>query len=455
MLQKVASASPLIEMARNIKPERGYGFVHLITTGSGERYGPNNNADFFNKEASEVIYPNPAPGRPSREILGGGLKDYHCTFTKYAHVYREHNNSRKKDSMGRQLYKPLGDVVMEAYNPHMDRGELIVKLPEFHWSDQLQKLASGQHVYWSMGCGVEYDTCSECGTRAYTRDDYCDHALYNKLRLTKEGNQIYLYNDKPYFHDISEVWKPADRIAFGLAKVASQGGVVDMSYDEQKGIYMPHSLVEKLAGKEAAHRLQTLEKLAELEKKILAVSSPSDQDLALSDSFDGAELDPCTCSKLAEHGLDDVISETNNEKIMLPPESFIRIVMKKPKGDIEGLDGIREALPGVFSEMLNDTGAVEDGSYTPKDVTHWSGLKEVVKSLKDAHSLEDGPVQVRIIKSATSGPSLQKQANQILKLTREPSEQSKLLAKEYAKYQLGFASQNQKYAKLIVLHNTL
>jgi hypothetical protein len=448
MLHKVASAGLIQHMSKDIRPEKGYGFVHLITTGAGEVYGPNNNADFFNKEARMVEYPNPKPGAKKTEVLAGGLIEYHKTFPKYAAVYREHYNSRKGA-------KPLGEVLIEAYNPEMDRGELIVKLAEDKWGNELQKLASGKHVFWSMGAGVPYDTCSECGNRAYKTSEYCTHAVYDKLKLTKEGNQIFLYNDQPHFHDISKVIQPADKIAFGLAKVAKCGGnTIDM-FENHEGVYIPHSLIDKLAGQEVGKRWRILEKLAEIEKKVLAVASPNTQDAALSEAFDGEELDPGTCSKLAQHDHEDVIEEANNAKVMLPPEGFIRIVMKKPTGDIEGLDGIREALPGVFSELLEEgTSAVEDGSYTPKDVNQWSGLKEIVESLKDSHSLEDEPVRVRIIKSTIKGPSVQKQANQLLKSTRKPTEQNKLLAKEYAKYQIGFVAAHEKCAKLVVLHNT-
>ena len=450
-LQKVASDRFIVEMAKDIKPEKGYNFVHLITTGAGEVYGPNNNADYFNKTARVVEFPNPAPGVAKRMMLDGGLEKYHNTFTKYAHAYKEHYNSR-------QGAKPLGDVVAEVYNKEMDRGELIAKLPDRYWADEMHKLASGKPIFFSMGAGVKYDVCSLCGNMAKTASEYCHHAKYNKLQMDKQGNQMFLYNDAPHFHDISGVKTPADKIAFGLSKVASQGGVMEMQQDEESGVWMPHDLVEKLAGQKIAACWDMLNKVAEMEKKVLAMACPDSQDQALAESFSERPVDDECCQKMCEHQLDDVLNATNSEGIMLPPETFIRIVMKKPKGDIDGLSDIRAALPEIFSELLSEgTSSVEDGSYSPKDVTEWSGLKEVVESLKGEHSLEEGPVQVRIIRSGMSGPSIHKQANQLLKLTSRPSDQGRYLAKEYAKYQLSFLTSggNQKYAKLAVLHNTL
>jgi hypothetical protein len=306
-----------------------------------------------------------------------------------------------------------------------------------------------------MGAGVEYDVCSTCGNKAYKASDYCNHARYNKLQMDKNAHQVFLYNDAPHFHDISQVAAPADKIAFGLSKIASSDAI-DMEYDN--GVWIPHALIQKLAGERAASCWDMLNKVAEMEKKILAVAMPDDQEQALADSFSHQPISNECCRKMAGHDLDDTLNATNSQEIMLPPETFIRIVMKKPNGEIDGLDGIREALPGIFSELIQEgPSSMEDGSYTPKDVTDWSGLKEVVESLGDDHSLSEGPVNMRIIKSAVSGPSIQKKANQLLKLTRRPSDQSRYLAKEYAKYQISFltSNHNQKYAKHIVMHNTL
>ena len=831
ILQKVASAASILDMARDIKPEKGFGYVHLVTTGSGETYGANNNGDYFNKTAKQVNIPNPKAGTPSTRRLEGGLLKYHDTFCKYASVYREHNNSKKGGS-------PLGDVVMQAYNAPMERGELIVKLPEQEWHRELQKLASDDgNVFFSMGAGVPYDicftkgtpidtdkglkniedieegdtvlthtgtwrqvlkpmknihsgellrivssgdiadesyvtpnhpyfavrqelmavchgsvsgakrkcvpgednticslcskplalpswveaselrlgdyltypvpcaniqgvsddqayllgmyagnghlikqrggrnkdtgpvkdmgvvftldkshptiidrvasavyavtgkecrlyddkgatrvsiydqslaalcrkycseysadktlrgvltsgaaksfigglldsdghvdipklygritvtssklthalsrqaasigyglavdvqpysndsygssgkifvtclsrdilqelssysvkagyihtwptravsaktrqiggyictpivfmesveatdevvynmsvegdesyiangvavhNCSICGNEAKLTSDYCDHIKYNKLQIDKEGNQVFLYNDQPHFHDISCVGTPADRIAFGLSKVASENEHV-FAIDEElnKGLYIPHSLIEKLAGKIIGERSRTLEKLADIEKRI-ALEPSSDDIKVLSDSFSG-ELDSETTKKLTDYPLEDVIGCCNKKDVMLPPKSFVKIVLGNPEGPIDGLEDMEEALPNVFQKLKADgIEALQDGSYTSGDSSrHWSGLDELIGKLTGEHSLADEPTNTRVVKTIVVGKPREKEAREIPRTA--PSLSGEYLAKEYAKYQLSFLNGRDKYAKLVAVHN--
>jgi hypothetical protein len=443
-LYKIASDNYILSKAKDIKPKKNHSYVHLITTGAGEVYGANSNGDYFNKEAREVTYPNPKPGTPKTEMLHGGLVKYHDTFAKYAKVYREHNNSRKKGT-------PLGEVVIEAYNKHMDRGELIVELPDDKWGPELQKLSADEHVYWSMGAGLPSDSCSICGNKSKKTTDYCEHAKYSKLQLDKEGNQVFLYNDQPHFHDISCVAVPADKIAFALSKVASKGGTGNAIYESRASVYLPHSLLRDMGEKILAHRAELLDKLARLEKTIRLEQVPNDVKL-LSNSF-GDELDEDTVSKLTNFPLDDVLDCCDKKSVMLPPKSFIRIAMKKPKGDINGLEDMENNLPSVFNELLDEgTEALQDGAYTPKGGCHWSGLNQVISDLTPAHSLEDEPTQQRILKVVIAGkPPKEKEASYNTNNTH--TQQGKLLAKEYAKYQLSFLRNKDKYANLIIAKN--
>ncbi len=67
------------------------------------------------------------------------------------------------------------------------------------------------------------------------------------LTLDKTGRQICAINDKPHFHDISEVPKPAERIAFGLRKVASDGAVLTEEEEQRVNIWLPLSVMNKIA----------------------------------------------------------------------------------------------------------------------------------------------------------------------------------------------------------------
>lgn len=143
-LLKMAAAEEL--MRADIRPEHGQSLIHLITTGAQEFYGPNSNADGFNEKAADFKIPrHHATGKPAIYKMAGGLTEFHDTFLKYGAVYEEHFNSKKGG-------KPKGTIKMASYNPTMHRGELIVSVPNDTWAKDLNKLANGEPVYWSMGC---------------------------------------------------------------------------------------------------------------------------------------------------------------------------------------------------------------------------------------------------------------------------------------------------------------
>jgi hypothetical protein len=447
-MNKIASAEYL--MAADIKPEKGHSFIHLITTGAGEYYGANNNADWFNKSAHEFTFPE-ALGRKSR-MLDGGLEKFHNTFTKYGAVYREHFNSKKGA-------KPLGAVVAEAYNPAMNRGELIVKLANDEWADDLQKLARDEPIFFSMGCGVPFDICSMCGNEAPTRKQYCQHLRYNKLGISKEGHQVFAINDQPHFHDISRVVVPADRIAFGLRKVAGQAMSVDAVYESEDpaAIWIPASMVSKIGSRIEAKKAAILEKLSNIEKRIIVEgTTPDEDDLSL--AFGEP---PCPGSatedveKVDQYPTDEVIGELNNSKALLPPKTFVRIVMGKSGDDVPGLEDLPDALRSIFSE-LHDSGDVEvisDGSYDKEASGRYPSLSLATKNLASELSLEDEPIRRKVVRIAITGkPEYLKQASLVKK---EVSAETRYLAKEYAKYQLSFlaGANDDKYTHRVAIHN--
>jgi NADH:ubiquinone oxidoreductase subunit E len=197
--------------------------VHLIALGALEAYGPNRNGDGFREKA---------------------LKQYHPTFVKYARFYRNHKNKNPEHS--------YGVVKLAAYNPTMRRVELLVALNGsekaaqrnggFVADQELEKLARGEDIPVSMACRVPYDECSYCGNRARTRAEYCKAAscgaggcAENLTKLVKVGNDVhhlFVHNDHPLFFDISAVFRPADRIAWGSRADWLNKQASDWSIDE-------------------------------------------------------------------------------------------------------------------------------------------------------------------------------------------------------------------------------
>jgi hypothetical protein len=444
-LQKHAASEMVMHI--DVRPEPGYSFVHLITMGAGEHYGANNNADYFNEKCGSYEIPEHYQSGGKQIIqLDGGLEKFHSTFMKYGAVYREHNNSKKGGP-------ELGSIHSEWYNPAMHRGELVVKLPNNKWASDLQKLANGDPVYWSMGCGVPYDICSICGNPAKTKNDYCDDLKYRKMSLSKEGHQAFAINDQPHLHDISKVRVPAYRAAFALRKVASEGVLPDDS--EADGLWLPLSMIGKIGTELEQKNAEAFRKAAEIEKRILAKGlSPEESDL--SQAFQDNGIDEETLKELQEYPLGDVLAALNKREIILPPDAFAQLVLKKGPDEISGIKGLPCAVKSVFSELADsgDNEVFSDSSYVPLSPRHWTGLEETADKMVDSSSAADGPVTKRIIKiSIKGGPSLSKRASLLVSPTA--SAESRYLAKEYAKYQVSFMAGLgvNKYAHRVIVHN--
>ena len=125
-----------------LMPKKGHSYLHLITVGAGERYSANSNGDYFNKSAVEFYIPSPGDGKHMLQ-LRGGLDEYHDRyFLKNAKVYREHNVGDGQDK---------GSVVLACMNPKMARGEVVIEVDNDEWADDLHKIASGDHIFFSMG----------------------------------------------------------------------------------------------------------------------------------------------------------------------------------------------------------------------------------------------------------------------------------------------------------------
>jgi len=315
-------------------------------------------------------------------------------------------------------------------------------------------VASDDHSYLVHGlathnCGVPYDICSMCGNHAKTRANYCQHMKYQKLAMDKEGNQVFAINDQPHFHDISRVVKPADRIAFGLAKVASQGAVEDC-VEDISGLWLPLSVINKIAGKEEAGRAGLLDKLSKMEKEITVRGLSSDEE-ALASSFPAMSDDEQKdlTDKLASYPIESVLNVLNSKKVMLPPRAFACILLRKEASEVLGLEDMPNALRSIFSELkeAGDTDILQDGTYSR--TFRGVGPSREIDQIASRFSLDDAAVRRRVIKSAVSGIS------KTACLATEASAESRYLAKEYAKYQLSFlaGADLEKRAHLVVLHN--
>lgn len=445
-MQKIA-ASDEFRFNADVEPEKGYSFLHVITLGAGDTYGPNNNGDWFNKSAREFRCAN-----GTRIPLGGGLDEYHETFTKYGAVYRNHFNSKKGG-------KPQGEVIAQTVNPQMNRGELILKVANDAWHDDLEKLANGDLIWWSMGTSVPRDICSICGNSAPTRNQYCEHARYMMNGLDKQGNAVFVINDQPHFHDISEVGNnPADRIAGTLQKVAAEQRGTTFTQEDVSRLWVPLDVVNAVASRKERDRLQLIDKMAKIEKRIKVQGMlPEEEDI--SQAF--AEGDDEIVQKCSGIPLEQLMHALNSSKQLLPPKTFVRIVMQRPEEEIAGLPDLPDAIKDIFSHIKETGGAEEmlsDGSYAPSRLQPPSTVLNRVKDLSGQLSLETEPVRKRVVIIALrGGQKSDKGSDKEKEAASKVTPEARVLAKEYAKYQLSFlagaGSDSERFLRTVAIHN--
>lgn len=190
-------------LARGLKFADGEVPMHEIALGTYESLGLNRNADGFGKEAHRL---------------------HHKTFETSAKSYRSHLN---KDPA-----KSYGVIKLAFYNEPMGRTELLTALNGTKEAAErngglvadmeLEKLAKGEDLARSMAARVSHDVCIGCGNKAKNRDEYCTSATCKyggcatKMgHVFDDGFMLGVDNPHPHWFDISTVYRPACRTAFG------------------------------------------------------------------------------------------------------------------------------------------------------------------------------------------------------------------------------------------------
>lgn len=304
-------ASAFDDIIGDIKPEKGYTYLHVITTGAGQQYGPNRNGDYWVGKQHDYKVPFPKEASCAVIHLDGGLQKYHdTTYTKNAKVYQQHKTERD----GAQA---SGFVKAARYNDQMKRGQLLIAVDNQKWRDRLHKKASGQDIFLSVGCDVPYDQCSYCGNKAKSLKEYCGHVKNARLQTDDQGNQVYMLNDKLSFYDISGVDVPADKMAFVIRKVASGAPVQDaiqqvrFSFAQRKPL-----MFGKLAS--------VFNKLSNIQKQLPCMIA-DDQGSLFGDNPEAKKI---FILKVKNYPTDQVISGCNRKGILLTPDMLFSILGK-------------------------------------------------------------------------------------------------------------------------------
>lgn len=445
-MEKYAAASDSFK--DSVKPEKGKSYVHVITNGALERYSSNGNSDGFNETFRTWSFPEPARGRSKEAQLKGGLMEYHRTYSQYGGVYRKHKNSRKKDPKTGKAYEKEGSIAAETYNNGMHRGELIVCLEDDKWRSTLQKVASGEPVWWSQGCAVPYDTCSICGNQAKKRDEYCDHLKFMKNKIASSGHQAFAINDETWYHDISEVDVPAFRIAGTLEKVAA-GDLIVRPEVEAPGLWLPTGLAEMLMGARERSRWQLMQKMARMEKEVTGTSLSEEQKKLAKAMKPDPKDEQEAASRLKELPADDMLAGLKKHNMMLTPRTFALIVHSR-SGDTdhparsseasepEWLDAFLDRIRSLYSDSL-DSGSDDllgEGKYCPVCSNCSRKADLTTAGLKEKFSLDPEPVRRRIIVTVIRGGSPESPRMEKKAVSEAAEKTAEQVAREYLKYQL-------------------
>ncbi len=446
-----------VDSMRSVRLEPGEVPIHLIAIGATEYYGPNRNGDGFKCAA---------------------CRKFHKTFetkpvTKEgAYWYRNHQNKDPK--------KSYGVVKLAAFNEAMKRIELLVALNSTKEAadrngglvadKEMEKLARGEGDWGvSMACRVPFDVCSGCGNQARTRAEYCKEAdckyggCYNNLtKVAADGHVLHVDNPTPTWFDISDVYRPADRIAYVMGEMqkAASGRVVGgAEAAELYGLTVPPYMRYAEVDDRTARLIKLAYELAEAEQTLAAgqmQGSLFDRPIR-TNGYRVVEVAP-VCRDGVWHAM-------AAEKIALSYRSWanFRPAMATP-GVLTKTASAPDAtdrLPGVFGRLVADGDNLErmlaDRSCDPSRAIAsereraWAAKMASDLSIARRHI---GDRSVQEILRDTPRPGLKA-------LTKAAADGAETLARQYAVYQLYLLDELRNdpdqplYRELIVKQNGL
>lgn len=377
----------------NLKVAKDEVPIHLVALGASEFYGPNRNGDGF-KAAT--------------------CREHHKSFEKYAKWFRNHKNKLAKDD------PYYGYVKQSAYNEAMHRVELLAILNGtkeaadrnggFVADKELEKLAKDEDIPVSMACRVPYDICSGCQKQARTRDEYCTKSTCkyggcrdNLTKIAEDGHILHVDNPNPVWFDISNVYRPADRIAYGaradwLAKAASHAFTPGAEMAEMLGVAPPLSVCmdqndAAFWGEHVAGQIKLAQALALLESSCNVQTRWVDSRVAGRFSPEQlAMLGPAGSEKAAAS-----LAALADEKIVLSFEDFARWRNKEASAS-------RALLPGVFGRIAERDDVGQLFARSPFDLGHAKTasvpMRAMARNLAPAMSLDGHFARERAMLSA-------------------------------------------------------
>lgn len=321
--------------------------IHLIAIGATEMYGANRNGDGFREQT---------------------LRDRCNTFTKYARFYRDHLN---KDPS-----KSYGLVKAAFYNDEMQRVELICALNATKEAArrngglladiEMQKLASGREIPVSMACSVSHDVCSYCGNKAPTRKEYCrgideggmckaggQHRNIGRLvEVDGDAHHMHVDNPDPRFFDISNVFRPADRIAYVMGRLEKaaghEGTISGAELAESLGLVLPYELrIAEDVPVQHAKLMKIAYQLADMEG-----NHSDNRALAFASSVQPGVVHVPDIYRPHRIRVGEWLKASIDHRALLTPAAYLHAICRIPVKEATAADPlIRAQLPGIYSRL--------------------------------------------------------------------------------------------------------
>lgn len=314
-LEKSAEHEEISSFIKTLVKKPNHSYLHILAMTAGEWYSSNRNGDYFPEE---------------------NLKRYYKTFeTEPAYFYRHHVNKDKAKSYGK--------VIFACYNDNMHRVELIVEAPNELIEDINSRIALGDWPLTSMALRTPYDTCSLCGNKARSRQEYCVHLKTQLNKLLPDGRKVMAINDGPLTaFDISAVIRPADPNSSILQKIAYDGSTMGSAELAE---------VEGLT-EDGFHKRASMKKLSELIKEItdgcyvVDVLAPAGKGLG---SASPKDLPIHLVEKLHHFDLSQVLASMADMGISPSVKFLAELIARKKLG--EGYDGIGEIVQNFMADV--------------------------------------------------------------------------------------------------------
>ena len=425
-----------LHMIDNMKVAKDEVPIHLIALGAGEAYGCNRNGDFFSEH---------------------DCRTHHNTFQKYARWYRNHDN--------KQNSKSYGYIKQSAYNESMRRVELLCMLNAeksaadrnggFIADKELAKLAKGDDIPVSMACRIAYDVCSKCSNKAKTRAEYCTGideggkctgggCKHNLTKIGEDGHILHVSNPNPHWFDISNVFRPADRIAYGamadyLHKAASHAFTPGAELADMLGVTAPLNVC--MASDNPIHWNAAINAQIKLAYALAATEQDLRVKAAMCRAFDAAVQPSLTTDQLM------VLGGAGTEKAAAGLSAFAdrKICMNLGDfanwtGKVASVSGAAQLLPSIYTRMV-EHGTLENrllnNKFACSTKAASAGQQVLARNLTSSHSLSEDAVNDRVMRSSirTASAPLLKSGFENVKAAADDHDAVEL-AEAYALYKL-------------------